>query len=215
VAAVRQNSYNLLEFRIQLAAGESTVLRAFSNKKVKGTPWNYWQTNGQPIEIAGPWKVKFVEGGLALPADFEAAQLASWTTFPDTNAQAFAGTARYRTTFDAPDSAGKSFELTLGDVRQSARVKVNGKDYGTLILPPFHVVVDNLKPTGNVLEVEVTSVAANRIRDMDRRGVPWKIFKDINIVDVNYKPFNASNWPLAECGLLGPVTITPVIASQN
>lgn len=215
VAAVRQNSYNLLEFRIQLAAGESTVLRAFSNKKAKGTPWNYWQTNGQPIEIAGPWKVKFVEGGPALPADFEAAQLASWTTFPDTNAQAFAGTARYRTTFDAPDSAGKSFELTLGDVRQSARVKVNGKDYGTLILPPFHVVVDNLKPTGNVLEVEVTSVAANRIRDMDRRGVPWKIFKDINIVDVNYKPLNASNWPLAECGLLGPVTITPVIASQN
>jgi len=105
------------------------------------------------------------------------------------------------------------FFLDLGDVRQSARVKLNGKDYGTLITPPFRVVVDNLKPTGNTLEVEVTSVAANRIRDLDRRSVPWKTFRDINIVDLNYKPFDASHWPLTDCGLLGPVTLYPVTAS--
>jgi hypothetical protein len=75
-------------------------------------------------------------------------------------------------------------------------------------------VVDNLKPTGNVLDVEVTSVAANRIRDLDRRGVKWKIFKDINIVDVNYHPFNAADWPLTDCGLLGPVTVTAVTAEK-
>ena len=97
-------------------------------------------------------------------------------------------------------------------MRQSARVRVNGKDYGTLITPPFRVVVDDLKPTGNTLEVEVTSVTANRIRDLDRRGVKWKTFRDINIVDINYKPFDASNWPLTDCGLLGPVTLTPVVA---
>ena len=85
---------------------------------------------------------------------------------------------------------------------------MNGKDYGTVITPPFRVMVDNLKPAGNVLEVEVTSVAANRVRDLDRRGVQWKVFKDINIVNVNYRPFDASNWPLTDCGLLGPVTLT-------
>ncbi len=106
-----------------------------------------------------------------------------------------------------------AFALDLGNVSQSARVRVNGKDYGTLITPPFRVVVDNLKSTGNVLDVEVTSVAANRIRDLDRRGVNWKIFKDINIVDENYRPFNAANWPLTDCGLLGPVTLTPVTAT--
>jgi hypothetical protein len=89
---------------------------------------------------------------------------------------------------------------------------VNGKDYGMLITPPFRVVVNNLKPAGNILEVEVTSVDANRIRDLDRRGVPWKTFHDINIVDINYKPFDAANWPLTDCGLLGPVTLTPVKA---
>ena len=198
------------QIRLQLAAGESVILRAFADKKVEGPAWNYWQTNCQPVEITGSWNVKFMLGGPTLPADFQTTKLASWTTFPDTNTQAFAGTAKYQTVFDAPNAVGKHFEINLGDVRQSARVRVNGKDYGTLITPPFRVVVDNLKPTGNTLEVEVTSVAANRIRDLDRRGVKWKTFRDINIVSLDYKPFDASNWPLTDCGLLGPVTLTPV-----
>ena len=210
LAKSRQSIFDSTEVHLQLAAGESLILRAFADKKVEGPAWNYWQTNGQPVEITGQWNVKFLEGGPTLPADFQTAKLASWTTFPDTNTQAFAGTAKYATTFDASDAAGKSFEINLGDVRQSARVRVNGKDYGTLITPPFRVVVDNLKPAGNTLEVEVTSVAANRIRDLDRRGVKWKTFRDINMVDINYKPFDASNWPLTDCGLLGPVTLTPV-----
>ncbi len=223
VAATRQSAANSNEIHLQLAAGDSVILRAFADKKVESLAWNYWQTIGQPVEITGAWNVKFILGGPTLPADFQTAQLASWTTFPDTNTQAFAGTAKYETTFDAPRSESRlqavpdrvnaelqTYSLALSDVRQSARVRVNGKDYGTLITPPFRVVVDNLKPTGNTLEVEVTSVAANRIRDLDRRGVPWKTFRDINIVDINYKPFDASKWPLTECGLLGPVTLTPL-----
>jgi hypothetical protein len=215
VAATRQSAANSTEIHLQLAAGESVILRAFADKKVDGPVWTYWQPqtpDAKPQTLTGPWNVKFILGGPTLPADFQTAKLASWTTFPDTNTQAFAGTAKYETTFDMLGSTGKHFEINLGDVRQSARVRVNGKDYGTLITPPFRVVVDNLKPTGNTLEVEVTSVAANRIRDLDRRGVPWKNFRDINFVDINYKPFDASNWPLTDGGLLGPVTLTAVTA---
>jgi len=201
------------QVQLQLAAGESLILRAFADKTVAGPAWNYWhpQTpDAKPQTLPGPWNVTFTDGGPTLPAAYQTTQLASWTTFPDTNAQAFAGTAKYETTFDAPGAAGGSVAINLGDVRQSARVWVNGKDFGKLIIPPFRVVVDNLKPAGNQLTVEVTSVAANRIRDLDRRGVKWKTFRDINIVDINYKPFDASNWPLTDCGLLGPVTLTPV-----
>jgi len=217
-----------IDVHLQLAAGESVILRTFTAKKVEGPAWTYRQTNGQPVELTGPWKVKFLEGGLTLPADFQTAKLASWTTFPDTNLQAFAGTAKYEAAFESPvridpktglplpsDVTREKYLLDLGDVRQSARVRVNGKDYGTLITPPFRVVVDNLKPAGNTLAVEVTSVAANRIRDLDRRGVKWKTFRDINIVDINYKPFDASNWPLTDCGLLGPVTLTPVTSASS
>ena len=199
---------------VQISSGESVILRAFGDKKVEGPAWNYWQTNGQPVQITGQWNVNFIQGGPTLPADFQTAKLASWTTFPDTNAQAFAGSADYSITFDAPAGGGGNDFLDLGDVRQSARVKLNGKDYGTLITPPFRVVVDNLKPTGNQLDVEVTSVSANRIRDLDQRGVQWKIFKDINIVNINYRPFNAADWPLTDCGLLGPVRLTAVTPWQ-
>ncbi len=210
VAAIRQDTAKATEVYLQLAAGESLILRAFQDQQVTGPAWSYWETKGGPHEITGPWNVKFVQGGPTLPADFQTMKPASWTTAPDTNAQAFAGSATYSITFDAPSGAGKNYSLDLGDVRQSTRVRVNSKDYGTLITSPFHVIVDNLKPAGNVLEVEVTGVAANRIRDLDRRGVQWKIFKDINFVNVNYRPFDASNWPLTDCGLLGPVTLTAV-----
>jgi hypothetical protein len=154
--------------------------------------------------------VDLVEGGPAFPASFQTNRLGSWTRLGDTNAQTFAGTAMYEITFAAPNSTGKTFFLDLGDVRESARVSLNGKDYGTIISAPFCVVVDHLKLAGNVLQVEVTSLAANRIRDLDRRRVKWKIFHDINFVNIDYKPFNASDWPLTDCGLLGPVTLTPV-----
>ena len=230
VAKIEHRSENSTWVLFPLAAGESVILRAYSDKTIKGPAWSYPRTiarnstypnmmdfvtgssSGFTLfsEISGEWKIKFLEGGPVLPADFQTNKLVSWTAFPDTNCLAFAGTAKYETMFNAPNAAGKSFEINLGDVRQSARVKLNGKDYGTLIAPPFRVVVDNLKPTGNQLEVEVTSVAANRIRDLDRRGVQWKIFKDINFVNLDYQPFDASNWPLTDCGLLGPVTLTAV-----
>ncbi|HTY86451.1 MAG TPA: glycosyl hydrolase [Candidatus Acidoferrum sp.] len=236
VAAVKKDipdlkgSFLVGEVYAQLAAGQSVILRAYAGEEIDGRnaalrrpagaerrPYPYWQPqtpDAKSQTLTGDWKIKFLEGGPTLPADFQTAQLASWTTFPDTNCQAFAGTAKYEITFEAPNSPSAirhpQFFLDIGDVRQSARVKLNGKDYGTLIAPPFRVVVDNLQPTGNVLEVEVTSVAANRIRDLDRRGVQWKIFKDINIANENYRPFNAADWPLTDCGLLGPVTLTAV-----
>jgi hypothetical protein len=81
---------------------------------------------------------------------------------------------------------------------------------GARITPPFGVAVETLLAKGNRLEVEVTSTAANRIRDLDRRKVAWRTFHDINFVNVNYRPFDASEWPLADAGLLGPVTLKPI-----
>jgi len=196
---------------LQLPPGESVILQTFENDGLKDTPWNYWQEAGEPVQITGQWSVDFIDGGPA-PEGFTTTNLASWTELGDANAKRFAGTARYTISFEAPHPGGGNFILDLGDVRQSARVRVNDKDYGTLITPPFRVRVSDLKPAGNKLEVEVTSVAANRIRDLDQRGVPWKTFHDINVVNIDYKPFDASQWPLTDCGLLGPVTLTPIEA---
>ena len=66
---------------------------------------------------------------------------------------------------------------------------------------------NDVRPKGNVLEIEVTNLAANRIRDLDRRGAEWKIFEDINFVNRQYEPFDATKWPVVPSGLLGPVRL--------
>jgi hypothetical protein len=162
------------------------------------------------VQLPGPWRVKFIEGGPELPASFQSQHAGSWTQLGDTNAQCFAGTAIYSTTFDAPPQNPDHWLLNLGKVCQSARVRVNGRDCGTLLIPPFQVKLGQLKPTGNTLEVEVTNVSANRIRDLDRRGIKWKNFYDTNFVNLSYHPFDASDWPITDSGLVGPVTISSI-----
>ena len=211
MAAMRQVN-GQTQVYLQLQPGASIILRLFNETNANGPAWTYWKTNGPATAITGTWAVNFVQGGPELPASFSTIQLASWTAQSDTNAQRFAGSALYTIAFDAPASSGARYFLDFGMVCQSARVRLNGEDYGTLITPPFGVVIDNLKSHDNKLEVEVTNVSANRIRDMDRRHVPWKIFGDIGIVDANYRHFDAAEWPLTDSGLLGPVTLTAVIS---
>ena len=104
------------------------------------------------------------------------------------------------------------FCLELGEVCNSAKVTLNGRELGTLIMHPYRVDVPAglLKPVGNTLEIEVTNLAANRIRDLDQRKVSWKNFTDINFVNIGYKPFDASAWPVFDSGLLGPVALVPL-----
>ena len=200
------------ELRLQLLPGESLILRTFTDKVVSGPAWSYWQTSGPAVEITGNWQVKFLQGGPQLPPPFQTAKLASWTDQGGDEAQRFAGTALYAIGFDAPATTADHWMLELGKVYQSARVRLNGRDLGAAITPPFRVAAGELKKTGNLLEVEVTNVSANRIRDLDRRKVNWKNFHDINFVNLDYKPFDASAWPLTESGLLGPVRLIPVQA---
>ena len=187
------------------------MLLRTTNGNVEGPRWNYWKEEGATVSVSGKWNVKFLEGGPELPASFSTDHLDSWAATTDTNAQRFAGSALYTLQFDLPSNTGGNWKLNLGNVCQSARVRINGRDHGTLFTPPFETIIGGLKPTGNVLEVEVSNVSANRIRDLDRRGVQWKNYHDINFVNLDYRPFDASNWPLTDSGLLGPVTLTPVI----
>jgi hypothetical protein len=215
---------------LQLAPGESLILRTSRDRPATGARWNYTAPAGPPLYLTGPWQIEFLKGGPELPAATTRTELGSWTELGG-EAQRFAGTARYRIEFDLAglvrstrtsegqpaahdaraDSPPGGWALDLGDVRESARVRLNGEHLATAWSVPFVVRLGNrLKPGRNVLELEVTNLAANRIRDMDRRGVPWKIMHDINFVDVNYRPFDASGWQLKPSGLLGPVRLIPL-----
>lgn len=198
---------------IALAPGESLLLSTTTEQEIDGPEWIWYEAAGAAAPVGGNWQVDFVAGGPELPAAFATNELTSWTDIGDEALERFAGTARYRLEFDAPDAAAEAWRLELGDVRDSARVRLNGTDLGTVWSLPFEVTLtEPLRERGNVLEIEVTNVAANRIRDMDRRGVEWKIMREINFVDIRYTPFDASGWPLEPAGLLGPVELVPLRA---
>ena len=209
-ARVRSSATGAAEIYLELMPGQSLLLQTSERLPPNGARFEFVKPTGSAVLLAGPWEVSFVAGGPELPAPLHATNLGSWTAVGDTNAQRFAGTGRYSVIFDAPPACRTSAWLDLGRVCHSARLRLNGEDLGTLIAPPFRVMVQGLKPAGNQLEIEVTSTSANRIRDLDRRGVKWRNFYDINLVNLDYKPFDASNWPVAEAGLIGPVTLTAV-----
>jgi len=196
------------EAYIQLDSGQSMILRTFS-RAVRAPAWAYAKPQGEPVALRGQWAVSFVDGGPVIPRSFTSDAPVAWTGRGDDDGDRFAGTARYTLTFDAPDVASRH-QLDLGRVAESARVKLNGRDLGVLFSTPARVETGPLRRTGNVLEVEVTNVSANRIRDLDRRHVDWKIFRDINFVGIDYRPFDASNWPVRSSGLMGPVTLQAI-----
>ncbi|MBN1444269.1 MAG: glycoside hydrolase family 2, partial [Planctomycetes bacterium] len=199
------------EIYLQMEPGETRVLRALAGEEVEGPAWPVRERAGEPIRIEGTWRVEFVDGGPTLPGALTAEELKSWTELGGgDDVDRFAGAASYTISVNLPPTDGADWILDLGDVRESARVRVNGKPAGVAFAHPFRVDVTGLlEPGRNEIAIEVTNLSANRIRDLDRRGVDWKKFHDINIVDHMYKPFDASGWDLEPSGLLGPVTLTP------
>ena len=210
---VRTNEAGQTEVFLQLKGGESTILRTFANETISTNAWRYLLPAGNPVSMTGTWQVEFIDGGPVLPESFQTATLGSWTEQADPEAKRFAGTARYSITFDKPAQEAEAWVLDLGDVAQSARVFLNGKLLGTLFTS-FQIELEDLQPTGNFLEVEVTNLSANYIRDLDIRGVGWKTFYDINFVNVDYRTFDASSWPIRDSGLLGPVQLLPMSVMQ-
>ena len=121
------------------------------------------------------------------------------------------GTGVYETSFNLSPSGEQErghYRLDLGDVRESARVYINGTYVGCAWCVPFTLDFDGLLHEGeNTIRIEVTNLPANRIAAYDRRGVKWRKFNEINVVDINYKRTTYSDWAPLPSGLNSYVRI--------
>ncbi len=204
------------EVYVQLKAGQSCILRTF-DRDVEGSRYVYWSEDGEARRVTGTWRVEFVEGGPELPASAETETLGSWTDFGGEAVTKFAGTARYTIRFGRPEDGADGCTLDLGRVAESARVKLNGEEVGVLIAAPFRLSIprDRFR-NENTLEVEVANLMGNRIADLDRRGVNYKRFYNVNFPPRRRENrgedgyFSAAQWPPQDSGLIGPVTLTPL-----
>ena len=216
LAALRRLGKGGNRVYLQLAPGQSCILRTF-DREIEGPLYGYFDTAGPAQEVGETWTVRFVRGGPDLPPTVQAQKLGSWTDLEGEAVKVFSGTACYTIAFERPGDDADGWLLDLGRVCESARVIVNGKKLGTLISAPFQLTIpaDQLKEH-NTLRVYVSNLMANRIADLDRRGVNYKKFYNVNFPArrrENRGPdgyFNAAKWPAQESGLIGPVTLTPL-----
>ncbi|MEO5563441.1 MAG: glycosylhydrolase-like jelly roll fold domain-containing protein, partial [Chitinophagaceae bacterium] len=202
---------NTTDVQLQLKPGQAIILKTSASvNKPTGSSWKYFEPPGASIPLDGEWTLHFKEGGPYLPADKKMSTLQPWTDFTDdTTTQSFSGTGVYSTDFNLSSKNAAGYLLQLGKVYESAKVFINDKEVGILWSIPFEAEVGKyLRQGKNTIRIEVANLMANRVRYMDRNKMEWRKFHEINFVNINYKPFDASNWKVEPSGLKGPVTIT-------
>ncbi len=184
----------------------------------------------QPLEIAGPWQLRFPPNAGA-PEQVTLERLASWSEHSSPGVKYFSGTATYTKTLAIPPQMlgeNRHLVLDLGNVQVVAQVKLNDKDLGTLWKSPYRLdITDAVKPGENALEVRVTNLWVNRMigdenlpEDSSRK--PDGTLKEWPAWVREGKPsptgrYTFTSWrlwkagdSLLESGLLGPVTLRAI-----
>jgi hypothetical protein len=218
-AIQRARPGGLAEVALQMGPSESRLIVA--TERPAGLREPHYDPAGGATPLAGSWTLRFIAGGPNVPPARSLAGLGSWTALAGDEVKRFSGTARYTTRFARPGAGVDAWQLDLGAVHESARVRLNGRELATLVGPQFRAIVNasDLRAS-NVLEVDVTNLMANRIADLDRRGVVWKRFYNVNFPSRLPENrgldglFTAARWGPLPSGLLGPVTMTPLAARK-
>lgn len=151
-------------------------------------------------KLDGAWSVRF-QSGRGAPECVSLDSLVLLSQYPDSSVRFFSGTATYSRTFKV-GAVRKCdrFVLSLGNVFNMARVKVNGRDCGLAWKRPFEIdITDAVHKGANVLEVEVTNSWANRIIGDTYPGVAPITWVSPNL----FSPQS----PLCPSGLGGPVVL--------
>ncbi len=149
--------------------------------------------------VSGPWRVTFKEGR-GLEDRTRSLVPGSWTEIEDPGVRYFSGSAVYRTTFEGLSRRPRRVVLDLGDVRELARVILNGKVIGAAFSPPFQFdITDAVRAGENRLEVTVANYWHNRLVGDQQPGARAVAYTTID-------QYSRST-PLRPSGLLGPVAL--------
>ena len=158
------------------------------------------------LQLTKPWTVTFDTAmrGPAKRVMFDT--LSDWSKNNNEEIKDYSGTAKYNTTFNVKQlpKNGEHLFLNLGNVKDMATVKLNGKTLGTIWTAPWQIEVNEAIKTGNnTLEIDVVNTWVNRlIGDSKLPEAQRKTWTNVNI----YTPES----PYQPSGLMGPVTLKSI-----
>lgn len=171
-------------------------------------------------QIEGEWNVSF-DPSWGGPEEAVFPSLSDWSKNEDEGIKYYSGTAIYRKKFNFNSNMNeRKFYLHLGEVKNIARVKLNGKDLGVIWTAPWQVEITNALVEGaNHLEIEVANLWINRLigdehfPDDGIKNGKWPEWL-VNKTPRPTKRFTFSTYkfytkdsPLVKSGLLGPVQL--------
>ena len=207
--------------QLNLKSGESRILITsdkpvgewkLGSKVMVSEKEKFAAADSKTIDLtANNWKLSFTEDAPKVGETFNLKGVKTWESLSD-KAKVMMGTGVYETTIKlSKDDAKKQWTIDLGDVRESARVYINGEYVGCAWAVPYILNCQNKLVKGkNTLRIEVTNLPANRIAEMDRQGVKWRKMKEINVVDINYKKTTYENWTPVPSGLNSTVKLVEI-----
>ena len=205
--AITELEAGITKVKLSLPSGASVFLKTFD--MVSTAKWKYYNPSEKSYQISGNWDFKIIKGGPDNEYSKKINHLTSWTQWGEKMA-AFSGTAQYEIKFNRPADHEGPWLLKLGDVRESAKVWLNNQYLRTLWSNPYQLKIKNLKKGKNILRIQVTNSGSNRIKAKEARGEEWKIFYNINVVGLDYQPFDASKLDVLDAGLLEAPLLTPL-----
>ena len=199
------------QLHVALRSGESMILQTFDRtlpQTLAALPHRALPGDQTKV-LGGPWQLAFEQSAPTVRRMWKLDKPQTWEALGDDSAAVTMGSGAYTTKFRlSADEARRPWLLDLGDVRESAEVWVNGRFAGCAWSVPFTLDVSGLLKKGdNTLRVVVTNLPANRIADMDRRGIKWRVMKDINVVDLQYHKTGYADWTPMKSGLNGSVKL--------
>jgi hypothetical protein len=114
-------------------------------------------------KLTGSWVVHF-DAKWKGPEKVVFQRLDDWSQRPEESIRYYSGKATYRRTFDLTEGRYRRIYLDLGEVKNVAQVRLNGKDLGILWTAPWRVDITAVaKRKGNELEIDVVNLWPNRL----------------------------------------------------
>lgn len=166
--------------------------------------------------VEGPWQVTFDARWVKpLPASSAAdakdvaltfRQLEDWSRHPEEGIRSYSGLATYRTRFDlaAPEAGARPMYIDVGQVKELARVSLNGRELGVAWCPPWRVRVPRgvLQTRGNELVITVANTWHNRL------GADHALPEHERLTQIGHNIHaRSAQGGLRPSGLLGPVRL--------
>ena len=159
---------------------------------------------GKQIDLSKDWSILFGDEGQT-----QTDQLKSWTEFDLPRLKYYSGKAMYSKTFElsSDELNGNRLVLDLGNVKEMASVKINGKELQVMWSAPFRFdLTPYVKVGTNNLKVEVVNMWVNRLVG------DGKLPESERVTKTNINKFNGPDAEqyLRVSGLMGPVKLMMV-----